>query len=83
MVLPDILTNAGGVTVSYFEWVQDLQSHFWQLEDIDNELKRIMTKSFKDVLAIAEKEKCDMRLAAYILAVSRVATAVKLRGVYP
>ncbi len=83
MVLPDILTNAGGVTVSYFEWVQDLQSHFWQLEDIDNELKRIMTKSFKDVLAIAEKEKVDMRLAAYILAVSRVATAVKLRGVYP
>ncbi|MBI5573831.1 MAG: Glu/Leu/Phe/Val dehydrogenase [Elusimicrobia bacterium] len=83
MVLPDILTNAGGVTVSYFEWVQDLQSHFWQLEDIDNELKRIMTKSFKDVLAIAEREKVDMRLAAYILAVSRVATAVKLRGVYP
>lgn len=83
MVLPDILTNAGGVTVSYFEWVQDLQSHFWQLEDIDNELKRIMTKSFKDVVAIAEKEKVDMRLAAYILAVTRVATAVKLRGVYP
>ncbi len=83
MVLPDILTNAGGVTVSYFEWVQDLQSHFWELEGIDNELKRIMTKSFKDVLAIAEKEKVDMRLAAYILAVSRVATAVKLRGVYP
>lgn len=83
MVLPDILTNAGGVTVSYFEWVQDLQAHFWELEDIDRELKRIMTKSFKDVLAIAEREKCDMRLAAYILAVSRVATAVKLRGVYP
>ncbi|MDO8734024.1 MAG: Glu/Leu/Phe/Val dehydrogenase [Elusimicrobiota bacterium] len=83
MVLPDILTNAGGVTVSYFEWVQDLQAHFWELEGIDRELKRIMTKSFKDVLAIAEREKCDMRLAAYILAVSRVATAVKLRGVYP
>ncbi len=83
MVLPDILTNAGGVTVSYFEWVQDLQSHFWRLEDIDNELKRIMTKSFSDVAAIAEKEKCDMRLAAYILAVNRVATAVRLRGVYP
>jgi len=83
MVLPDILTNAGGVTVSYFEWVQDLQAHFWELEGIDRELKRIMTKSFKDVLAIAEHEKCNMRLAAYILAVSRVATAVKLRGVYP
>jgi len=83
MVLPDILTNAGGVTVSYFEWVQDLQSHFWDLEDIDEELKRIMTKSFRDVVAIAEREKCDMRLAAYILAVNRVATAVRLRGVYP
>jgi len=83
MVLPDILTNAGGVTVSYFEWVQDLQSHFWRPEGIDKELKRIMTKSFADVMAIAEREKCDMRLAAYILAVSRVATAVKLRGVYP
>jgi len=82
-ILPDVLTNAGGVTVSYFEWVQDLQSHFWELEDIDKELKRIMTKSFKDVLAIAEKEKCDMRLAAYILAVSRVAYAVKLRGIFP
>jgi glutamate dehydrogenase (NAD(P)+) len=82
-VLPDVLTNAGGVTVSYFEWVQDIQSHFWQLEDIDKELKGIMTKSFRDVVAIAEKEKCDMRLAAYILAVSRVAYAVKLRGVYP
>lgn len=83
MVLPDILTNAGGVTVSYFEWVQDLQSHFWQLENIDKELKRIITKSFCDIIAITEKEKVDMRLAAYILAVSRVATAVKLRGVYP
>lgn len=82
-VLPDILANAGGVTVSYFEWVQDLQSHFWELEGVNRELKRIMTKAFYDVLAIAQREKCDMRLAAYILAVSRVATAVKLRGIYP
>ncbi len=83
LVLPDILTNAGGVTVSYFEWVQDIQSHFWQLADVDKELTMIMTRSFRDVLAIALKEKCDMRMAAYILAVSRVAKAVKLRGIYP
>ncbi|MDD5686393.1 MAG: Glu/Leu/Phe/Val dehydrogenase [Elusimicrobia bacterium] len=82
-VLPDILANAGGVTISYFEWVQGLQSHFWDLESINKELARIMTKSFKDVIKIAEREKCDMRLASYILAVSRVATASKLRGVFP
>lgn len=82
-MLPDILANAGGVTVSYFEWVQDIQAHFWQLEDINKELARIMTKGFRDVLDIATREKCDMRMAAYILAVSRVATAVRLRGIYP
>ncbi len=83
LVLPDILTNAGGVTVSYFEWVQDLQSIFWDLESIDRELTRIMTRSFHEVMAIAEREQCDLRLAAYMLGVNRVADAVKLRGVFP
>lgn len=82
-VLPDILANAGGVTVSYFEWVQDLQSIFWDEDRIDHELTKIMKRGFRDVLAIAEQEKCPMRMAAYMLAVNRVATAVKWRGVYP
>ncbi|MFH1352422.1 MAG: Glu/Leu/Phe/Val dehydrogenase [bacterium] len=82
-VIPDILANAGGVTVSYFEWVQNLQELFWNEKEINNKLHDIMVKSFNDVLSIYKKEKCDMRLAAYILAVGRVARAVELRGIYP
>ena len=83
IVVPDILANAGGVTVSYFEWVQDLQSFFWSEHEINARLESIITRSFKEVLAIREAKKVDMRMAAYLLAVNRVAVATADRGIYP
>jgi len=83
MVIPDILCNAGGVTVSYFEWVQDLQNLFWREATINARLKEVMVKSFNDVLDLSKKHKVDMRTAAYMLAVSRVADATLTRGIYP
>ncbi|MFH1613231.1 MAG: Glu/Leu/Phe/Val dehydrogenase [bacterium] len=82
-VVPDILANAGGVTVSYFEWIQDIQSYFWTELEINNKLKNIMIHSFEEVFAIAEEKKIDMRKAAYVLAVGRVAEATLIRGIYP
>ncbi|NWJ98471.1 MAG: Glu/Leu/Phe/Val dehydrogenase [Chloroflexi bacterium] len=82
-VIPDILANAGGVTVSYFEWVQDLQRFFWNEEETNARLLQIMTKAFKDVYRVAQEKKLDLRTAAYILAVGRVAEATKTRGIYP
>ena len=81
-VMPDILANAGGVTVSYFEWVQDRQGFFWNEELVNGRLEEIMVNSFRDVVAYAEKHQVHNRLAAYMLAVDRVATAIKLRGLY-
>jgi glutamate dehydrogenase (NAD(P)+) len=83
ILVPDILANAGGVTVSYFEWVQDLQSFFWSEHEINARLETIMTRSFKEVLAIRNEKKVDMRMAAYLLAVNRVAVATADRGIYP
>ena len=82
-VLPGILANAGGVVVSYFEWVQDLQRFFWNENEINEKLKTIMQRSFKEVLGIALEKKVDMRTAAMVLGVKRVAEAVMIRGLYP
>ena len=81
-VMPDILANAGGVTVSYFEWVQDRQGYFWNEQLVNARLEEIMVNSFKDVVGYAEKHSVDNRLAAYMLAVDRVAFALRQRGLY-
>ena len=81
-VIPDILANAGGVTVSYFEWVQDRGGYFWSEATVNERLTEIMTRSFHDVLKLSQQHKVNLRTAAYMLSISRVSTVHKLRGIY-
>ncbi len=82
-LVPDILANAGGVVVSYFEWVQNLQELLWSEEEIYQRLKRILLNAFDEVKALSETQKVDMRTAASILGIGRVAEATRLRGIFP
>jgi glutamate dehydrogenase (NAD(P)+) len=82
-VIPDILANAGGVTVSYFEWVQDLQELFWDVEEVNRKMEKIMGKAFDDVYRSSQEYKVDTRTGAYILAIDRVAKATESRGIWP
>jgi glutamate dehydrogenase (NAD(P)+) len=82
-VIPDVLANAGGVVVSYFEWVQGLQYHFWRESEITSRLQEVMTRAVNQVCSLAEKDDIDLRTAALMVGVRRVADGYRTRGLYP
>ncbi|MFX1380658.1 MAG: Glu/Leu/Phe/Val dehydrogenase [Promethearchaeota archaeon] len=83
IVVPDILANAGGVCVSYFEYIQDIHSYFWKLERINQELKNILVSTFEEVFNISKGKNVSLRIASYMIAISRLARAIELRGIFP
>jgi len=83
VLIPDILANAGGVTTSYYEWVQNLEREHWPVEEVNQKLEAKMVKAFNDVYKSAKKEKCEMRTTALMLGVGRVAEAIKTLGLWP
>lgn len=83
LVLPDILANSGGVCVSYFEYVQDIRAYFWELDRINKELKKIILRAFEEVYEISKERNITLRTAAYVIAVTRIAKAIELRGIFP
>jgi glutamate dehydrogenase/leucine dehydrogenase len=82
-VLPDVLANAGGVTVSYFEWAQDIQGYYWSLDEVNSRLERVMVRSYQDVHKVSTERKVHNRTAAYVVAIQRVVDAIQIRGIYP
>jgi glutamate dehydrogenase (NAD(P)+) len=83
VIVPDILANAGGVVVSYFEWVQNMQGFFWEESEVNHHLERIMVQGFQKVWEYSQHARVPMRLAAYMLAVNEVANAIYVRGIFP
>jgi glutamate dehydrogenase (NAD(P)+) len=82
-VIPDVLANAGGVTVSYYEWVQDFNNFYWSLDEINANLEKHIARALNEIYAVAEEKKIDLRTAAYVLAISRINESTNLRGLYP